>query len=502
MKKRLIQLLSVLLCFSICISAGTVSFAEVEVSSSAQEETNKGEEAAELIEQAVLLILSRYKVDVKKEQLYRDALRNIIIKHPELLEDAFRGMFDNLDDYSIYYTEEELVSFLDDMAGEICGIGVLITTTDEGLLVSKVFSESPALEAGLMQGDVITHAGDVSIAGMDIELAKQLITGPEGTEVTISFKRGDEAFTKTLIRKRVNVDAGEYQLVEDSTIGYIKLNEFSNTAAEFVKKALTEFDNAGVKDIIMDLRNNPGGGLSELVDVCSLFIPTGPAIHLEYKNPLRSLTLYAENEDETPKYNLAVLINKNSASASEAFAAAVQDTGVGIVVGETSFGKGTMQNITRFKIGGGVKITEAEYLSPNGRTVNKLGVTPDVNAPDKLSSYARADLETVTYDRILKIGDKGKDVKAIEERLRMLGLSVGVPDEEFDMRTHTATLSFQKSTGLYPYGVMDFTTQTKLESFFTAAEVYSDTSYKKAVEIFKEGNWQEYKQDWSGITEK
>ena len=502
MKKSLIKSISVILCFLICLSVCPVSFAEQEVDSAAQGPAVSGEEAATLIDQAVLLILSRYKFDVKKEELYRDALKNIIEKHPELLEDAFRGMFDNLDDYSVYYSEEELSSFLDNMAGEVCGIGVLITKTDEGLLISNVYPDSPALEAGLMQDDIITHAGDVSIAGMDIELAKQLITGPEGTEVTISFKRGEETFTKTMVRRRVNIDAGEYQLVENNTIGYIKLNEFSNTAAEFIEKALSEFDNAGVKDVIMDLRNNPGGGLNEFVEVCSLFIPSGPAIHLEYKNPLRSLTLYAENASKTPKYNLAVLVNKNSASASEAFSAAVQDTGVGIVIGEQSFGKGTMQNITQFKVGGGAKITEAEYLSPNGRTINKVGVTPDVNAPDKLSSYDRADLELITYDRILKIGDTGQDVKAIEERLRMLGLSVGVPDEVFDEKTHAATIILQSSTGLYPYGVMDFTTQTKLESFFTAAEVYSDTSYKKAVEIFKAGNWQEYKQDWSIKTEK
>jgi len=456
-----------------------------------------GENVNAYYNQAIDLIMKKYKFDITKEEMYKSTLEYILTNHPELLEEAFKGLFDSLDDYSVYYTEEELNSFLDSMTGEFCGIGVLVSAGKNGLLISNVYDNTPAKEAGLMQGDIITHAGDVFLGDMDIELAKQYIIGQEHTPVTITVSRGENSFVKTLIRRKVTVDAGFYQIVENGKIGYIQLTEFNDTAAEFVEKALKTFDENGIEDIIFDLRNNPGGGLLEFVDVCSLFIPTSPVIHLDYKNPFRFNTLYSKNNFKTPKYNLAVLINQYSASAAEAFSAAIQDSGVGIVIGEQSFGKGTMQNITQFKIGGGVKITEAEYLSPNRRQVNGVGVTPDVYAPDKISAYEKADIEPLTYERILKIGDTGKDVIAVEERLRIAGFDVGVPDEIYDENTHQATLQFQTATQLFPYGVMDYTTQNKLNSILTGSQVKSDTSYKKAVEIFKTGNWKDYKNDWS-----
>lgn len=493
LKKLFALILSAIFVFSFCVCA----VAEENNTQTSNTPAISGDDAVSYISEAVSIIMTRYKFDVNKADLYKDALTQILKENPELLDAAFKGMFEGLDDYSFYYTKEELDSFMGAMSAEVCGIGVLVTADDSGLIISKVYDNSPAKEAGLIQGDIITHAGGVYLGGLDIDLAKQNVIGEENTPVTIIYSRNGVSTEVTLIRKKVAIDAGFYQIVEDGKIGYISLNEFNANACEFVEKALKEFDSKNIKDIIFDLRGNPGGGLNEYVDVASLFIPSGPAIHLEYKNPLRFSTLYAENKNETPKYNLAVLINNGSASASEAFSAAVQDTGVGIVIGETSFGKGTMQNLLPFKIGGGIKITEAEYLSPNGRKVNKVGVTPDVKAPDKISEYEKADIEPMAYSRVLKQGDSGKDVLAIEERLRLVGLFNFVPDEVFDYDTYIATLNFQKSTELYPYGVMDYTTQTKLDGMLKGIEVKSDTSYKKAVEIFKAGNWQDYKNDWS-----
>lgn len=490
------KLLSVIICLSVIIVPTGNTFAKVtNIPQDVEIEINQDNVNA-YFNQAIDLIMRNYRFDVTREELYKEALANLLKSNPELLDSAFKALFDSLDDYSVYYTEDELNSFLENMSGEFCGIGVMVSAGETGLLVSNVYDNSPAKDGGIIQGDIITHVGDLFLGGMDIELAKQSIVGPENTEVTITVLRDGKSITKTLTRRKVVIDAGFYQIVENGTIGYIQLSEFNDNAAEFIEKALIEFDNHGIKDVIMDLRSNPGGGLAEFVDVCSLFIPTAPVINIEYKNPLKFTTLYSENDFKEPKYNLAVLINEYTASAAEAFSAAVQDNGVGIVIGKTSFGKGTMQNITQFKIGGGVKITEAVYLSPNKRQVNEVGVTPDVMAPDKISKYESADIEPLTYERVLKIGDTGKDVTAVEERLRIVGFDIGVPDEVYDEKTHMATLHFQKSTELYPYGVMDFTTQAKLDSILNTAEVRSDTSYKKAVEIFKAGNWESYKQDW------
>jgi len=449
------------------------------------------EQAVDYFQQAVHVIMSRYKFDINKEDIYKATIEHMLTENPELLEQVFSGMFNSLDKYSTYYTEEELNDFIGSMSGEVCGIGVMITTVDSGLLITNVYENSPALEAGLMIGDIITKSGDISLAGMDISVAQSHVAGEAGTDVTLTILRGTSEFNITATRRKVIVNTGFYQLIEDNTIGYICLTEFDEHAAQFVQGALTTFDAHGVNKVIMDLRNNPGGVLTTMVDICSLFIPSGPAIRLEYKNPFRNVILYAENP--APKYDLAVLINENSASASEAFSAAVQDTGVGIVIGSNSFGKGSMQNVINFKTGGGVKITEAEFLSPNGRKINGIGVAPDVYAPDKKVPYEKAKYSPVTYDRVLKVGDTGKDVLAIEERLDAIGFSVGVPDEVFDNKTYTAVLNLQKVTNLYPYGVADITTQLKIEEVLNGNEVIRNDSLNKAIDIFKNHDWREFR---------
>ncbi len=456
-----------------------------------------GEEAQSYFEQAMYLVLSKYKFDISKEELYKKALDYILSTHPELLEEAFTGMFDALDEHSVYYTQEQLDGFLNNMSGELCGIGVLVMTIDEGLLVSNVYENTPAKECGLRSGDILIKVEDTSLAGMDISIAQSLIIGNENTPVRLTVKRNSQIFEINPIRRKVTVESGFYQIIENGTIGYISLNEFNENASEFIQEALSEFDKSNISNVIFDLRNNPGGSLYEYADVCNLFMPEGPVIHLEFKNPLRNFSLYSENKEV--KYNLIVLVNENSASASEAFSAAVQDTGIGIVVGNTTFGKGTMQNITEFVIGGGVKLTEAEYLSPLKRSINKKGVTPDLVVKDKVTTYEKSDFEKITYESKPKLGDTGKDVLAIEQRLAYLGFLRSVPDEVFDEKTHDAVISFQGVTGLYEYGVMDTTTALKLEAEMRGLEITNDSTLKKAIDIYTNENWQDYKTEYSDI---
>ena len=191
------------------------------------------------------------------------------------------------------------------------------------------------------------------------------------------------------------------------------------------------------------------------------------------------------------------MVNENSASASEAFAGAVQDTGVGIVVGQQSFGKGTMQNVTKFKVGGGIKLTEAVYLTPNRRNINGKGIEPDVKVKDKEIKYTDAkDLIPITYDRTVKLGDSGNDVKALKQRLELLGLSVNADSDVFDQETEFAVRKFQESQKLFVYGVMDITTQLALENLFMAATVSDNNVLNTALEIFRTGTLESYKTEW------
>ncbi len=456
--------------------------------------------AQTIVQTAMALVKNNYKFDITSEELYKNALMEIIKEHPEVWESAFKGIFNNLDAHSTYFTKEEYEQFYTDLSGEFCGIGVGIMEFEEGLRVTKVYSNSPAEKAGMMEGDLIIKAGGTNIVGMKFEEAKSYILGEKGTNVTIGFVRDEIYVEKTMTRDNVIIESGEYKLIENDTIGYIRLYNFDEHSNDFVKEALTSFGAKQVKNIIMDLRNNPGGSLTALVDICQNFIPEGPVIHIEYKNPLKGFQLDSTNKN--PKYKLIVLVNENSASASEAFAGAVQDTGVGIVVGSQTYGKGTMQNVTKFKVGGGIKLTEAVYLTPNKRNINDKGIEPDVKVKDKEIKYVEANLLPITYDRVLKQGDSGDDVKAIKQRLKMLGLTVNDENSEFDSEMFFATKKFQETQGLYPYGVMDMTTQVTLENLFMPATVSDNKVYNTAVEIFRTGTLDKYKHEWPGPVEQ
>ena len=240
----------------------------------------------------------------------------------------------------------------------------------------------------------------------------------------------------------------------------------------------------------MDLRDNPGGDLNEFVKVCQYFIPKGPVIHLVGKNGQDEKTFYSELEKT--QFDLAVLINGNSASASEAFSGAVQDTKAGIIIGETSYGKGTKQLVSRIISGGGIRLTDAEYLTAGKRHIHGVGIIPDIEIKNKVVKYNRKYYEEITHDGILKQGDTGRVVKAYKQRLKALGFEVGIPNEEFDENMFYAVMDFQYLTGLYPYGVLDITTQMRIEEIISQSDVMLDTQLDKAIEVLKDGNINEY----------
>jgi len=492
MKKKTIRILTFLLTFIFMLSSTLPVFATenefvpVDVNNSEY----KGKLANFYIQQAISLIMSKYKFDVTKEELYKAALEKIILDNPQLLNDTFKALFDSLDEHTTYYTQDEFDNYINNMTNEVFGIGVLVSSTQNGMFVNKVYNNSPAKESGFKVADVIISVDGKNVVGVDFDVARSYVAGPENSSVNLTVLRNGQTIDITTVRRKVIVEPGFYQTVEDDTIGYIALYDFYEHAGEFVANALKHFDEKNINNVILDLRNNPGGSVSTMVEIASLLIPEGPAIHFEFKDSNRNNTLYSTNKN--PKYNVAVLVNNNSASASEAISAAIQDTGVGIVIGTDTFGKGTMQNITSFKIGGGIKMTEAEYLSPNKRKINGIGVGPDIYVEDKIVDYSKSNYKKVTYDRVMKIGDTGSDVFALEERLYFLGYEIGIPDEIYDKKTEEAVTAFQSVTQLYPYGVADITTQLKLEEVLSGSKVVQNDTYKRAVDVFKNEDWNDY----------
>lgn len=431
-----------------------------------------------IIDGIVKSVSTNYKFGITTEELYRNAVREMIAENPELLEVALQGIYNNLDKHSTYFTYEEFKSFVEGVNGEFCGIGVTIMEFNDGLLVTEVHKGSAAEKAGIKKGDYIISANGEDIRGLDLESARNRIVGEVGTTVNVGISRDGEVMNFDMARSVVTTISGTYQKI-DGNIGYIRLSSFDEHSPEFMAKALEDLN--GTKAIIFDLRYNPGGSLEALRGIAELTLPKGAVMHLEFKDSKNNQAVM--NEKGTNKYKFVVLTDSHTASAAEAFAAAVQDYGVGVTVGEQTTGKGTMQNLSGLLTGAGYKLTVAEYLSPNKRKINEIGVEPDYKVKPKEVTYSDIYFEKPEYNGVMRQGDQSGDVLAFEQRLNALGYSVGVPDKIFGEETFYAVKKFQEETGLYPYGVLDITTQLKIMDVLQNSKVYLDKPLDKAIEI-------------------
>ncbi len=298
---------------------------------------------------------------------------------------ALKAMVASLNDpYTTYYTKEEFEAFNQSSAGEYEGIGMLITQDkDSGqIVIVKFFEGSSALEAGLQIGDVVVSIDGVDCTDKSIEEVSTLSIGKSGTIVTIGVMRGGEEFVYELERRAIIVDMLEYEVI-DGDIGYIEIFQFGGNASVLFGKAMGEFMDQGVKGVVIDLRDNPGGYLDSVVDMLDMVLPEGTIVYTEDKYGNRE-TQYSDEANIDIEFTL--IVNENTASAAEIFAAAMQDYDYCEVVGVTTFGKGVVQAVLPLEeSGGGVKITMSEYFAPSGRSIHGSGVTPDYYLePDEL----------------------------------------------------------------------------------------------------------------------
>ncbi len=488
-------LLSLLLLFQISVFAKDSPVAPDEKSqeiTAENEEKPLNEDTFEryIVEGMVDAVDKSYRYGIDREEIYKSIISRLLALEPELMNDALRAIFDQLDIHSEYYTPEEYKELMEYVTNTFCGIGVIISETDEGLFVMSVLSNSPASQSGLMVGDIIVSADGNSLKGLSTDEAKKFIVGEEGTDVTIGIMHNGEYTEKVMTRAKVENVSGYYDIINDS-IGFISLDSFDGHCDKMIAEALNTFDAKNITKVIIDLRYNPGGSLDEYVKISQHFFPKGPVISMDYKDPEEKDVYYSENEN--PKYTLAVLINKHSASASEAFSGAVQDTKVGVVIGEKSFGKGTKQFISRIWTGGGVKLTDAEYLTAGGRRINNIGIYPDIEVTNELVKYSKEIFGTLKIEDKLTIGDRSEEVVKLKQRLHILGYDVGYPGNDlFDEKMWAATCAFQRTTDLYPYGVMDFNTQLMIENVLATSKVRPDKQLETAIKVLTDDSWKEY----------
>ena len=299
-----------------------------------------------------------------------------------LLEGAIKGMTNSLNDqYTVFMNQKEFDNLMKQSNGSMKGIGVTITSKDNKLTIISTIKDSPADRAGLIENDIIEKINDIDISGEDMEKAVSMIAGANNSEIKLTIKRADVGeFDVNIVPEEVKIKSVEGAMI-NSSIGYIRIKTFMNeNTVEDFKTTIDDLKAQGMKGIILDLRENPGGLLTEAVGVASQFIPKGKIITYtidKYDNKNESLSIGGVAEG-TP---LVVLVNGNSASASEVVTGALRDYEVATTVGKTTFGKGIVQQSIKFDNGiGGLKVTISKYYTPNGENIHKKGITPDIEA--------------------------------------------------------------------------------------------------------------------------
>lgn len=296
-----------------------------------------------------------------------------------LLEGAVAGMAASLGDpYTVYFNKEHMNSFMEKSQGSYVGIGVSVNTDEDGILtVVEPFSGSPAAEAGMKQGDKILAVDDQDVTQLkDETMIISMIKGKEGTNVKIKVYRESESkyIDFELTRRRIKISNIKSEVLNDD-IGYIKLSMFDSEIAEYFKNDLNSMMRKGIKALIIDLRDNPGGSFDQVVAISDMMLPEGLIVYTEDRQKNRVEKKSDKKQVDIPT---VVLINGNSASASEILAGAIKDHNEGILIGTNTFGKGLVQELKLLDDGSGVKVTVSEYFTPSGTSIHGVGIKPDL----------------------------------------------------------------------------------------------------------------------------
>ena len=322
-----------------------------------------------------------------------------------LTNSAIEGMVKTLDPYSSYLTPERYKELEIGTSGEFGGVGMEVTEEEGFLKVIAPIEGSPAAKAGIKPGDLILAINGKTTEGMAVFESVKLLRGPKGSNVKITLKREGEnsSIDLTLTRDIIHIESVKFDLFKGG-IGYIKLSQFQEKVAEELINAVSdlEYKNGGMlKGLVLDLRNNPGGLLDEAIEVADEFIDQGLIVSVKGRSPDQSKQYFATKGENVHDYPIVVIVNKGSASASEVVAEALQDSNRATILGSKTFGKGSVQTIIKLDDGSGLKITTAKFYAPSGRSINAIGVTPDVIVEDN----DKRDLQMERAIELLKVSN-------------------------------------------------------------------------------------------------
>ena len=319
------------------------------------------------------------------------------INDEDLIEGAIKGYVAGLGDpYTVYYTKEEMDDIMQETNGNYVGIGIYMTldTEKNAILVLSPIENSPAEEAGLMPGDIITKVDGVSYTGDQLDEASNKIKGKEGTKVTLEILRGEETKTFEIERRTVLISHITTKVLENN-IGYIAISDFEGGCADEFREKYLELEKQGITKLIIDIRDNGGGIVDEALEIAEMITDKGSTLLITTdKNEKEDVT--KSISDPIINMPIVLLTNEYSASASEILAAALKENGKATLVGTTTYGKGIIQELHQLSDGSGLKITTNEYFTPNHNAIHEIGIEPDIEV--ELSDEAKAQLELPEED--------------------------------------------------------------------------------------------------------
>ena len=321
------------------------------------------------------------KVEILKRYLEDEYMGEI--DEEEMVQTALKGYVAGLgDEYTEYLTQDELDELMVSVNGNYVGIGIYMTKNiDEDIVILLPIEGSPAEEAKLQTGDIIKSANGIECNGLELEEVSNIVKGEEGTKVTLEILREETTFTVDVERRTVEIKYIESKVL-DGNIGYIQMIGFEEGCTAKFRQELNKLKSQNIESLIIDLRDNGGGLVTETISLSELFVPKGNVILKSYdKNNKETVT--KSTNPHTEKMNIVVLVNEESASATEIFAGAMQDNDVATIIGTKTFGKGVMQEVQVLEIGGAIKITIEEFKTPKGNKIHEVGITPDIEVENE-----------------------------------------------------------------------------------------------------------------------
>ena len=332
------------------------------------------------------------EIDIyKKIDLFGEVLEKINkeyvdeINQSESMDSAINGLLQSLDPYSSYMSPEMFEEMQTETSGEVGGLGIEVSMEAGVVKVITPIDDTPASKAGIKAGDYIVKINDIQVQGKSLSEAVDLMRGPVGSgiELTVRRRGAKKALTFNVVREVIEVQSVKSELLENN-IGYLRLTSFNDNSSQQIKKQIKKLKkNKNLNSYILDLRNNPGGLLSQAIKISDFFLENGEIVSTKSRKKSENRKWFAKKGDITDGKPLLVLINYGSASASEIVAGALKDHKRAIILGENSYGKGSVQSIIPLKNKGAIRLTVAKYYLPSGKSISEVGVRPDIEVNEE-----------------------------------------------------------------------------------------------------------------------